>query len=260
VSPIDFERGVMTAEIRTRVDSVLDALEFPITAERRFVLDTNVISPPIASRSTTMATEILEEPKTRSVLFDVRHRITVEEYHRMSDAGAFGPESRVELLEGVIVDKMTKKTPHVHATDLLDDLLHHLLPRGSGFFASMGNPVTIDDRDGEPEPDAMVLRGRLNDYAGRRRTPADLALVIEVSDTSYQIDRFVKWIMYAAARVPIYWILDLNRRRLEIHTEPVGQGETAVYTHTQILGPDDEVTLILDGREVARFAVRENLP
>jgi Uma2 family endonuclease len=207
-----------------------------------------------------MATEVLEEPRTQSALFDVRHRITVEEYHRMAEAGIFGPESRVELLEGVIVDKMTKKTPHVHATDLLEDLLHHFLPRGSDYFASMGNPVTIEDRDGEPEPDAMVLRGRLSDYAGRRRTPADAALVIEVSDTSYRYDRFDKWVTYAGAGVPIYWILDLNRGRLEVHTEPSGQGETAYYAHTQIFGSDDEVPLILDGREVARFAATEILP
>jgi Uma2 family endonuclease len=207
-----------------------------------------------------MATKILEEPRIGSVLLDVRHRITVEEYHRMAEAGIFGPESRVELLEGVIVDKMTKKTPHVHATDLLDDLLHHFLPRGSDYFASMGNPVTIEDRDGEPEPDAMVLRGRLSDYAGRRRTPADAALVIEVSDTSYRYDRFDKWVTYAGARVPVYWILDLNRGRLEVHTEPSGQGETAYYAHTQIFGPDDQVALILDGREVASFGVRELLP
>jgi Uma2 family endonuclease len=207
-----------------------------------------------------MATEVLEEPRTQSALFDVRHRITVEEYHRMAEAGIFGPESRVELLEGVIVDKMTKKTPHVHATDLLDDLLHHFLPRGSDYFASMGNPVTIEDRDGEPEPDAMVLRGRLSDYAGRRRTPTDAALVIEVSDTSYRYDRFDKWVTYAGAGVLIYWILDLNRSRLEVHTEPSGQGETASYTRTQVFSPDDEVSLILDGREVARFAASEILP
>jgi Uma2 family endonuclease len=215
-----------------------------------------------------MATEILEEPRTQSFeeprtqsfLFDFRHRITVAEYHRMADAGTFGPESRVELLEGVIVDKTTKKTPHVHATDLLADLLHHFLPRRSDYFASMGNPVTIEERDGEPEPDAMVVRGSLKDFAGRRRTPADLALVVEVSGTSYQIDRFVKWVTYAAAGIPIYWIVDLNRGRLEVHTKPTGQGETAAYTHTQILGPDDEVSLILDGREVARFAAREILP
>jgi Uma2 family endonuclease len=178
----------------------------------------------------------------------------------MMDAGVFGPEPRVELLEGVIVNKMTKKPPHVLATDLLEELLHHLLPRGCGYSISMGNPVTIEDRDGEPEPDAMVLRGKLRDYTGRRRTPADAVLVAEVSQTSYNYDRYDKWVTYAAARVPIYWILDLNTRRLEVHTEPTGDGLAATYARTQIYGPDDEVPLILDGREIARFPVKEILP
>jgi Uma2 family endonuclease len=205
-----------------------------------------------------MASEILEEPITKGSLLDVRHRITVEEYHRIIEGGTFGPEPRVELLEGVIVDKMTKNPPHNLACDLVQHLMSGLLP--AGYFASMSTSMTIEDRDAEPEPDAMILRGSPRDYAGRRRTPADAALMIEVSDTSYHYDRFVKWVTYAAARVPIYWTVDLNRGRLEIHSEPAGQGDAAYYTHTQSLGPDDEVVLVLDGREVARFAVREILP
>ena len=193
-------------------------------------------------------------------LLDFRHRITVKEYHRMAEAGIFGPEPRLELLEGVLIDKMTKNPPHVLATDLLEELLHHLLPRGSGYFISMGNPVTIEDRHGEPEPDAMILRGNLRDCTSRNRTPADAALVIEVANTSYAYDRYSKWVTYAGARVPIYWIVDLGRRRLEIHSEPAGQAETAYFGLTQILGQDDEVALVLDGREIARFAVREILP
>jgi Uma2 family endonuclease len=200
-----------------------------------------------------MVTELLEEPGTQLRLFDVRHRITVEEYHQILDAGIFGPEPRVELLEGVIVEKMTKKPPHVLATDLLDEFLHELLPRGSGYCVSMGNPVTMENRDSEPEPDAMVLRGKLRDYGGRRRTPADAALIAEVSHTSYNYDRYDKWVTYAGSLVPVYWILDLNTRRLEAHTEPTGQGEAATYARTQFYGPDDEVPLVLDGREIARF-------
>ena len=195
-----------------------------------------------------------------SSLFDSRHRITVEEYHRMVDAGVFGPEPQLELLEGILVDKMTKNPPHIVATDLVEDLLHHLLPRGSGYCITMGNPVTIEDRDGEPEPDAMVVRGNPRDYADRRRTPADALLVIEVADTSYSYDRFSKWVTYAAAGVPIYWIVDLGRRRLEIHSEPGGQGPTAYYGRSQILGEADDVVLVLDSREIARLTVREILP
>lgn len=215
-----------------------------------------------------MATAVIEplkaepraEPGTWQVLMERRHRITVDEYHRMIDSGAFGPEPRVELLEGVIVEKMTKKPPHIIATDAVQDLLHHLIPRGSGYYITMSNPVTIEERDGEPEPDAGVYRGSYRDIATRPRTPADAALLAEVSDTSYDYDRRAKWVTYAAARVPVYWIVDVNRRRLEVHTEPAGEGETAGYARTQIFGPDDEVPLTLDGREFGRFLVREILP
>jgi Uma2 family endonuclease len=200
------------------------------------------------------------QAETTASILDFRHRITVEEYHRMAEAGIFGPEPRLELIEGVLIHKMTKNPPHVLATNLLEELLHHLLPRGSGYCISMGNPVTIEDRHGEPEPDAMVLRGNVRDYAGRSQLPADAALIIEVANASYNYDRFTKWITYAAARVPIYWIVDLSRRRVEIHTGPSGQGETAFYALTQVLGQDDEVPLVLDGREIARFPAREILP
>ena len=106
----------------------------------------------------------------------------------------------------------------------------------------------------------MIVRGNIRDYTSRRRTPADAALVIEVAHTSYAYDHFVKWVTYAGARVPIYWIVDIDRQRLEIHSEPAGQGETAYYGLTQILGQDHDVALVLDGREIARFAVREILP
>ncbi len=215
-----------------------------------------------------MATAVIEPPKaeprpepgTWQVLMERRHRITVDEYHRMIDSGAFGPEPRVELLEGVIVEKMTKKPPHIIATDLLEDLLHHLIPRGNGYYITMSNPVTIEERDGEPEPDGGVYRGNIRDIATRPRTPADAALLAEISDTSYDYDRRVKWVTYAAARVPVYWIVDVNRRRLEIHTEPTGEGETAGYARTQVFGPDDQVPLTLDGREFGRLVVGEILP
>ncbi len=191
-------------------------------------------------------------------LMDLRYRITVDLYHRMAELGLFGPEPRVELLEGVIVTKMTKNPPHTIATDLLEQLLHRLVP--VGYFPSMANPVSIPERDSEPRPDAQVVRGAPRDYAGRRRGARDAALVIEVADTSYSYDRKAKWMTYAAARVPVYWLLDLNRRVLEVFDDPAGEGAGAQYRGAKTYGPDDEIALVLDGHEVARFFVREALP
>jgi Uma2 family endonuclease len=197
-----------------------------------------------------------------SLLMASRHRITLEEYRRMAEAGLFGPEPKIELIEGVLVDKMTRNLPHVHATNLIQDILHHFLPRGSGFWIQMSNPVVIEDRQSEPEPDATIVRGTVRDFGGRIATPADAAVVIEVADTSYAYDRNVKTAVYATGGVPIYWILDLNRRRLEVLTKPApAEGDaSARYEEVRIFEADDEVPLVLDGREVGRFAVREILP
>lgn len=191
-------------------------------------------------------------------LFEQRKRITVAKYHQMIKAGIYDESSRVELIEGVLVAKMGKNEPHMTSCDLIQIVLTRLLP--PGFFLSMGNPVTIVERDSEPEPDAQIVRGQPRDYRGRRRTQRDAALVIEVSDSTYRMDRHRKWRTYAAAGVVIYWIVDLNRNCLEVHTDPAGEGKKASYDTSQIFGPEDEVPLVLDGREVARFPVREILP
>lgn len=189
-----------------------------------------------------------------SLLLDRRHRITVEEYRRMSEAGVFDPEARLELLEGVLVEKMTKHPPHILATDLIGALLHRNVPEG--YFASMGNPITLEVLDSQPEPDAQVVRGHPRDYEGRQRGSGDVALAIEVSDSSYATDRRVKWRLYAASGIPIYWLLDLRRCVLEVHSDPSPDGYRALRT----LGADDDVSLILDGREVVRFPVHDILP
>jgi Uma2 family endonuclease len=199
-----------------------------------------------------MTTSLLDPAQI--VLLGRRHRVTLAEYHRMAEAGVFGPEPRVELLEGVIVEKMTKNPPHVIATDLIDNLLHRLVP--ADYFVSMGNPVAIAERDSEPEPDAAVVRGTPRDYIGRRRTARDAALVVEVADSSYDVDSRVKAAVYAAAGVPVYWLLDLNRRRLEIHADPTPAG----YARLDVADADGAAPLVLDGAEVARFAVGEVLP
>ena len=186
-----------------------------------------------------------------------RRRFTVEDYHRMAEAGILGEDDRVELIAGEIVEMSPVGGRHVEAVSRFTRLLSRQV--GDGMLVNVQSPIRLTN-DGEPEPDTMVLRGGPRDYADRRRMPADAALIIEVSHTSYGYDRNDKWITYAAARIPVYWILDLNRRRLEVHTEPTGEGEGTTYTQTQFYGPDDEAPLVLDGREVARFPVREILP
>lgn len=198
--------------------------------------------------------EIDDGPGVEESLF----RLTVDQYHKMADAGILDEASKVELLDGVLVQKISQKPPHFVANQLVLAFLGPICP--AGWFLSMACPMTILERDSEPEPDVQLVRGRPRDYLERANGPGDAGLLVEVAHSSYRIDRKTKLPIYAAAGVQTYWLLDLNRRRLEVFTDPSGPAESPTYRNIQTLGPDDEVAVALDGVEIGRTAVRELLP
>ena len=185
---------------------------------------------------------------------DRLYRLSIEQYHRMIEAYVIGPDDRVELLEGLLVAKMGTNPPHIVSTDLITRIMVRATP--PGWFVSMQNPVTLATTVSEPEPDAKIVRGDPRDYRGRKPGPGDVGLVIEVSDSTLRTDRTTKKRIYARDAVPYYWMLNLVDHRLEVFSEPEGDD----YRKHQIFGPEDTVPLILDGREVARIAVKDLLP
>ena len=183
-------------------------------------------------------------------------RFTVDEYHRMIDAGVFADDDRFELLEGWIIPKMSRNPPHDALLMLIQEMLSRTLPPG---WASR-NQSAITTRESEPEPDFVVVRGSARDYFGRHPGPADIALAIEVSESSIGRDRTLKTRIYARAGVPTYWIVNVAERCVEVYTDPTGPVESPSYRSMIAAGPDGEVPLVLDGREVARIAARDILP
>lgn len=188
---------------------------------------------------------------------DRLYRLSIGQYHRMAEAGILSGNDRVELLEGLLVTKMTKNPPQIIATELVQLALARAVP--DGWFVSMQNPVSLYASDSEPEPDAKVVQGNPRDYLGRKPGPDDVPLVVEVADTSYSDDLEKRW-TYAGSSIPVYWILNLKLRRLEVHSDPVGPASIASYRTIQHYGPEDEVPLRLGGREVARIRVCDILP
>jgi Uma2 family endonuclease len=180
--------------------------------------------------------------------------LSVEQYQEIAARGIIPSGAPVELIDGQLVRKMTKHEPHLVCCNLLNHWLWSVLPKG--WFVCAENPLVLADLRSEPEPDLMVQRGIPRDYLARKARPEDVALVIEVSDTSYSFDRKVKARLYAASGVPVLWLVDLNRRVLEVHTGPGPEG----YGQIAELAEADEVILTLGGREVARVAVRDLLP
>jgi Uma2 family endonuclease len=184
------------------------------------------------------------------------YRLSVEQYHRMIEAGVLDEDDPVELLEGWLVKKMPKNPPHGYAKWKLAELLRGTI--AGGWIVKAEDPVTATDS--EPEPDLTVVRGRIDDYRTRHPGPEDTALAAEVADSSLRRDRGLKKRIYARAGIPVYWIVNLVDRRIEVYTEPSGPAETPDYGRREDFGPEAEVPVALDGREVGRIAVREVLP
>ena len=185
------------------------------------------------------------------------YRLTTRQFEAMCVAGVFPEGAHVELLGGRLVDKMTKHPPHVITLGATDDAVRRLLL--PGWFVNVEQPIRLG-RFWRPEPDLAVVRGRRHDYPKMPPGASDLALLVEVSDTTYAKDRGVKWRRYAAARVGIYWIVNLATKAVEVYTDPAGRGKSAAYRQCQVYGIDAEVPVVIDGREVGRIAVKDILP
>jgi Uma2 family endonuclease len=184
-------------------------------------------------------------------------RFTVAEYHEMIKAGILTDEDQVELLEGWIIPKMPRNPPH----DAIIAVIHNrvlgpLLP--AGWFCRGQSAVTTSDS--EPEPDLAVIRGRERDYLRRHPGPKDMALVIEVADTSIRRDRTLKGRLYARAGVPVYWIVNLPGARLEVYSEPSGPTDSPAYVQRKSYGRTRTVPLLLDGTVIAEIPVPDLLP
>lgn len=165
---------------------------------------------------------VLEETRTR--------RFTAEEVLRMVESGVLSEDEPYELLDGRLI-VMSPQGPE-HQT--VAERLRRLLEAAYGGQAHTRTHSTIHGgADALPEPDVAVLRGPVDDYLHRLPEGSDLLLVVEVSRTTQAADR-AKAAVYARAGVPVYWLVDLATRRVEVRTEPLLEGRYArLETHSE---------------------------
>ncbi len=151
-------------------------------------------------------------------------RITIEQYDAMIRRGDFLPreDHHVELIHGEITLMSPIGIRHDHLVDELTEWSFEALPRRAVWVRVQGS-LGIPALDSVPEPDLSWLRRE--DYSGRRPTPADVLLVIEVSDSSLDKDRGLKARLYAEAEIADYWVVNIPERSLEIRRDP----EQGVY-------------------------------
>jgi Uma2 family endonuclease len=202
-----------------------------------------------------MGTETKESPRATSSGI-IPYNVSVAQFLKMIDAGVFGPSERVELLGGALSAKMTKNDPHDFATDRLGEKLRILL---APTFAVREEKSVVLGTHWRPEPDLVVAVGPGDRYH-RAPTSAEIRLIVEVADSSQSRDRGGKWRGYAAAGIPAYWIVDVSRRVIEVFTAPTGRGKIAKYRENTVYVANDEVPVVIEGREFGKIAVKNILP
>jgi Uma2 family endonuclease len=164
-----------------------------------------------------------------------RHLWTVDDYHRMGDAGILTEDDRVELIEGELLEMAPIGAEHIAASNALTRLL--VLAVGDSFIVSVANPVRLTQRS-EPQPDFTVLKPR-DDYRTMLPRPEDTILAVEVANTSLNYDRNVKLALYARSRIPEVWIVNLAAEEVEVYRSPVGD----VYTSVTRAGLSDSLMI-----------------
>jgi Uma2 family endonuclease len=183
-------------------------------------------------------------------------QLSVEQYHEMIRTGILTEDDPVELLDGWLVTKMPKKRTHSIATGRTREMLAAVAP--VGWYVDAREPITLSRS--EPEPDVLVVRGDRAQYPDAPPGPEDVALIVEVADSTLRRDRTTKKRLYAEAGIPIYWIVNLIDRQIEVYRNPSGPAEDPDYDSPRYCRLGEHVPLVIEGREVASIAVADMLP
>jgi len=180
----------------------------------------------------------------------------------MVEAGIFRSGNPAELLDGIVVLKMSKSRRHSWATRNLRKMIEAVAPKN--MYVDSQEPIHVPEmlpgRGNVPEPDVMLIEGEPNDYLEDHPPSSKVRLVVEVSaSTLTNTDRTFKRMLYAHGRVAEYWILNLNDQQLEVFQQPTGDGAEADYAKTAVLKLTDTATLRFGNKSVS-IAVKSLFP
>ncbi|HEX4948741.1 MAG TPA: Uma2 family endonuclease [Blastocatellia bacterium] len=178
-------------------------------------------------------------------------RLSVQQYHEMIRAGILTADDQVELLEGWLVAKRPKKPQHRIATRLTQKALEAVVP--DGWYVDAQEPITLTDS--EPEPDVMIVRGETQNYSDRHPHADEIALVVEIADSTLERDRSTKKRMYARAGIPVYWIVNLVENTCEVYSQP--SVADADYQQIDVYDLSGALPVLIGGREVGTVQVQD---
>ncbi len=156
-----------------------------------------------------------------------RRRFSVDEYHQMAKSGILTEDDRVELIEGEIIQMSPIGHDHAGCVDFFANRLIRIL--GDDVIVRVQGPIVLGNHS-EPEPDVAILRRRPDYYRSGHPTPADVLLVIEVGDSTVELDRQVKAPLYGRNGVPETWLVDLPHGLVLLYRHPGPDGYQIVIT------------------------------
>jgi Uma2 family endonuclease len=176
--------------------------------------------------------------------------LTADEVLEMVAAGILDPGERVELLDGELVVMSPQKAPHQWTATTLQEWFREVF---TGAAHVRGGTSISAGRYSLPEPDVVVVRGSHHEYKTRLPGGADIIVVVEVCHTTRTRD-LRKAGIYARAGIPVYWLVDIDRRTVTIYSEPA---DDEGYRQMRTLGEDDVITA---PESDASWPVRDLLP
>lgn len=183
-------------------------------------------------------------------------QFSVAKYQRMIETGILTAEDKVELLENYLVLKMPRNPLHDSSLQLMLRPLLKVLP--PGWDLRIQSAIQLPDS--QPEPDFAIVRGSATDYKVRHPGPADVGLIVEAADSSLLRDQRDKARIYARASIPIYWIVNLIDRRVEVYAKPTGPAAVPSYSQFATYQTGDSIPLVLDGATVGLVPANEIMP
>ena len=134
----------------------------------------------------------------------------------MGEVGLLEEDDRVELIDGRILRMAPIGSRHSAYVALLHRAFRPVEDRA---IVRVQDPIVLDEET-EPQPDIAVVRFKPDLYADAHPRPEDVLLLIEVSDTSLEMDREVKLPLYAASAIPEVWIVNLVEEIVEVYRDP----------------------------------------
>ena len=165
-----------------------------------------------------------------------KHLTNIDEWRKLGEANIFPPVSRLELINGEILEMSPIGFNHSGHLNRINKLFAKLIP--DTVIPSIQNPLQLGDLS-EPEPDFMLLKPNADFYSSRHPNADDVLLLIEVADSSLAFDQNQKLRLYALHGIPEYWLLNLNDLSLEVYRKPNGE----VYAEKTTLRAADIITL-----------------